>query len=74
MSRTPEDILDDMNECGIMPTPQEVSDLVELVDEGEYAKAALQGLMDAMEEAGWATIDITTDDDEDIVMQLVPPE
>ena len=74
MVRTAEEILDALHEDGTMPTGPEVAALCAAVNEGEAAEARLAALEHAMETAGWSVVDMTTDDDDGQVLELVPPD
>lgn len=73
MERTAEEILDDLNEQGTMPTEPEVVALCNAALEGAQVAEALDALERALLRAGWQILDLTTDDDEGKVLELVPP-
>lgn len=74
MDRTAEEILDELIENGTMPSEAEVTALCEAVFEGEQAAAKLDALDRALRRGGWSIIDMTTDDDEGQVLELIPPD
>jgi len=74
MPRTPEEILDALNEDGEMPTESEVGELCTAAIAGDWALEHLEALQHALEQAGWAVMNLTTDDDDGTVLELVPPE
>lgn len=74
MDRTAEEILDDLNELGKMPTATEVAALCDAAVDGIAELAKFGALEHALELAGWTIIDVTTDDTDGTMLQLVPPE
>jgi len=73
MDRSAEEILDDLRELGTMPTTLEVVALCEAVAEGELAAAKFTAFERALGRAGWTVLDVTTDDDDTMAIELVPP-
>ena len=74
MDRTAEEILDDLRETGEMPKTYEVEGLCVAAREGDWALAKLEALERTLRRAGWSVVDTTTDDDESMVIELLPPE
>ena len=56
---------------GEPPTTQEVEALLEDAAEGERAAEKLEQLEQALAQMGYALVDVTTDDDEGEVLELV---
>ena len=74
MDRTAEEILDDLLELGTLPTGPEVVALCAELAGAMEAEARLAALEHAMTRAGWSIVDMTTDDDDEQVLELVPPD
>lgn len=74
MDRTVEEILDDLHEDGTLPTGPETVALCAAVAGAMEAEVRLAALEHAMARAGWSIVDMTTDDDDGQVLELVPPD
>jgi hypothetical protein len=73
MLRTATEILDELNENGTRPTEIEIAALCNAAIEGEHVAAHLAAFEHALNRAGWAIVDMTTDDTDGTVFELVPP-
>ena len=72
--RSPEEILDDLNELGKMAAPSELAALCDAAIDGLAEAAKFEAIEHALSLAGWTIIDTTTDDDDRTVLELVPPD
>ena len=74
IARIAEEILDALLEHGTMPSEEEVAALCDAAVEGDAISAKYSALEHTLAGAGWTIIDLTTDDHDEAVIGLVPPE
>jgi hypothetical protein len=73
MDRDAQEILDELRDHGKLPTEAETAALCEAALDGQRFSEALDALEHALNKAGWSVVDLTTDDTEGTVFDLVPP-
>ena len=74
MSYLADKIMDYFLETGEMPNEVNIVELCAEARDSEWAQARCEALERAIKQAGWQVIDVTTDDDDADVFELVPPE
>lgn len=71
--RDAQEILDDLLNEGTGATPAELKAVCETALHAELAAATLDEIEASLRKAGWVVVDMTTDDDDLPVVQLVAP-
>ena len=69
--RTAEEIADDLADHGIRPTDAEVIALCAAAAACDLATAKLDAIDDALRGVGLAVADVTTDDDDGVVLEIM---
>lgn len=72
--RTPTEILDAMAEEGTMPSERETAALCTRATEADVLEAKLYALERLLCRIGYRIVDVTTDDDDGTVLELVTME
>jgi len=74
MTRTPDEILDALNEYGEGPEDYEVERLCVAAKQTRLATAELEALRSAMSDSGWVILDVIADEDDGVAVELLPPK